>query len=382
MRRPVFFLLLASLVLQRGANAQATGTGVTLPLKPQSVRFAVIGDSGTGEKAQYDVAQQMAKYHEHFPFDFVIMLGDNIYGSKGPAGYKRKFEEPYGALLNAGVKFYAALGNHDDPNERFYKPFNMDGKRYYSFKNGNAIFFALDSNYMDPEQTNWLQRQLPDSRSVWKLCYFHHPLYSHARFHGPDTDLRARLEPILEEHGVDVVFAGHEHVYERLKPQNGVYYFVLGNAGELRFHDLMPSTDTAKGFDTDRTFMLVEIAGDEFYFQTISRAGQTVDSGVLRKPTTSAAGYSWRRGRWDLGQNSLATFMPASIPKVMPPEANPLERVCRLAGCQRRDTSPLPTAPEISPAATVRRPVVVLRVTTVLANACPSLGPNPCLPEG
>jgi predicted phosphodiesterase len=211
----------------------------------------------------------------------VIMLGDNIYGGKEPDDFKRKFEDPYKALLDGGVKFYAALGNHDQTNERLYKPFNMDGKRFYNFKRGNAEFFVLDSNYMDAQQLEWLGKQLDGSRATWKICYFHHPLYTHARFHGPDLDLRKLIEPLLQQHGVNVVFAGHEHVYERLKPQNGIFYFVLGNSGELRYHDLKPSTETAKGFDTDRTFAVVEIAGSELFFQVISRTGETVDSGVI-----------------------------------------------------------------------------------------------------
>jgi 3',5'-cyclic AMP phosphodiesterase CpdA len=157
----------------------------------------------------------------------------------------------------------------------------MDGKRYYNFKRGNAEFFALDSNYMDREQLDWLQSQLSGSRAAWKICYFHHPLYSDARAHGPDYDLRKLLEPVFQAHGVTVVFAGHEHVYERLQPRNGISYFVLGNSGQLRYHDLRPSAEMAEGFDTDRTFGLVEIAASQFYFQVISRTGETVDSGVL-----------------------------------------------------------------------------------------------------
>jgi len=279
MRRRVF-LFLGCLIL---AGDQAPPGKLELPLKAKSVRFAVIGDSGTGEKPQWDVASQMARFHESFPFEFVLMLGDNIYGGKSAADFARKFEEPYKPLLDAGVKFYACLGNHDNPNERFYKPFNMGGQRYFSFKNGNAEFFALDSNYMDPQQLDWLKDQLANSRADWKICYFHHPLYTHSKFHGADTDLRVRIEPIFEKYGVNVVLAGHEHVYERLQPQKGIYYFVLGNAGELRYGNLAPSADTAKGFDRDRTFMLVEIAGDQFYFQTISRTGATVDSGVFSR---------------------------------------------------------------------------------------------------
>ena len=188
-------------------------------------------------------------------------------------------------MLEAGVKFFACLGNHDRANEHFYKPFNMGEKRYYSFKNGNAEFFALDStyNYMDAEQLAWVKDSLRKSNAAWKICYFHHPLYTNGRFHGPDVDLRARLEPVLVANGVRVVLSGHQHAYERLKSQDGIYYFVLGNAGQLRPHDLRPSTQTAKGFDTDRCFMPMEIAGDRLYFQTISRTGQTVDSGAIER---------------------------------------------------------------------------------------------------
>jgi hypothetical protein len=252
-----------------------------LPLKAGSVRFAVMGDMGTGDKPQYDVALQMERYREKTMFDFVLMLGDNIYGGKSPAEMKKKFDDPYKPLLDAGVKFYASLGNHDNPNERFYKPFNMGDKRYYSFKKGNAEFFALDSNYMDPEQLQWLTGALHDSNAAWKVCFFHHPLYSDGKFHGPDTDLRARIEPIFQANGVRLVLSGHEHLYERIKPQGGIYYFVLGNSGELRPHNLKPSPDTAKGFDTDRDFMMMEIAGDQLYFQTISRTGETIDSGEI-----------------------------------------------------------------------------------------------------
>jgi predicted MPP superfamily phosphohydrolase len=261
--------------------AQDAAPELTLPLTPKSVRFAVIGDFGTGGREQYEVARQMARFHEKFPYDFVLTMGDNLYGGESTADFKRKFEDPYKPLLDAGVKFFAVLGNHDNPNQRFYKPFNMNGKRYYDFRRGDTEFFALDSNYMDPEQIGWLKKELSGSDAKWKICYFHHPLYSHAKMHGSDTDLRKTLEPLFQQYGVRVVLSGHEHVYERVKPQHGIYYFVLGNSGELRFHDLRPSPDTVKGFDTDRTFALFEIAGDQLYFQVISRAGATVDSGMV-----------------------------------------------------------------------------------------------------
>jgi hypothetical protein len=289
MRRSTFLWMLANGALLQG---QDSAPKVTLPMAQNSVRFAVIGDNGTGERPQYEVGQQMARYRALFPFDFVLMMGDNIYGGESQADLKRKFEDPYKPLLDAGVKFYASLGNHDHPNQRLYKPFNMGGQRFYGLKKGNVNFFALDSNYMDPPQLEWITAQLSQSRSDWNICYFHHPLYTHAHFHGADVDLRTRMEPLFESAGVNVVLSGHQHVYERIKPQKGIYYFVVGNSGELRYHDLRPSPDTAKGFDTDRTFMLVEIAGDVFNFQTITRTGETIDSGAFQRQPKPGHAYN------------------------------------------------------------------------------------------
>jgi predicted phosphodiesterase len=277
MKRLVLFLVLIT----------ATAAELKLPMKDKSVRFAVIGDNGTGLPPQFEVAKEMIKDHGSFPFDFVIMMGDNIYGSQRPDDYKRKFEEPYQPLLDAGVKFYASLGNHDDPNQRLYKPFNMDGKRYYSFTKGNVEFFALDSNYMDAAQLDWLKKALSGSKATWKICYFHHPMYSHGSDHGADVDMRKEVEPLFLENHVNVVISGHEHSYERLKPQKGIAYFVLGNSGQLRPHNLKPSSETEKGFDTDQGFGLVEVTGNDMYFQVISRTGQTVDYVVLHADSSN-----------------------------------------------------------------------------------------------
>jgi predicted phosphodiesterase len=273
-----------------GHSAPAQGVvEIKIPLKDKSVRFAVIGDSGTGESAQYEVAQKMEAYRQATNFDFVIMLGDNIYGNHAPQDFEKKFAQPYKALLNAGVKFYASLGNHDDPNdERLYKPFNMGGERYYTFQKGGVAFFALDSNYMDPNQLSWLDQNLKNSGASWKICFFHHPLFNDGRHHGADVDLRTQVLPMFQRYGVNAVFSGHEHVYQRIKPEDNIYFFVLGNSGKLMPHDFIGGGERVKGFDTDQTFMLVEITGDQLFFQTISRTGQTIDSGELPKNVSAA----------------------------------------------------------------------------------------------
>ena len=256
---------------------------LTLPNKPDSVKFLAMGDNGTGDQAQFEVAVQMTRWHVKFPFDMAIMLGDNMYGSQEPRDFVLKFEQPYKPLLDAGVKFYASLGNHDNPTNKSYKHYNMGGKLYYTYNKKNVRFFALDSNYLDPPEIQWIEQQLKDSRSDWKICYFHHPLYSDGGRHGSETDLRQTLEPLFVKYGVNVVYSGHDHIYERLKPQRGIYYFVSGAAGQLRKGDLHRSEMTAAGYDQDQSFMLNEIDGDDLFFQVISRTGKTVDSGTIHR---------------------------------------------------------------------------------------------------
>ena len=258
--------------------------GDTLPPTAQnSVRFAIIGDTGTGERAQYETGAMLIKSRAVFPFEFIIMVGDNLYGSERPQDFKRKFETPYQPLIDANIPFYASLGNHDDPNQRFYKLFNMNGERYYTFKKQSVRFFALDSNYMDRDQLAWLKKELEASGSDWKIAFFHHPLYSSGGTHGSEVDLRQQVEPLFLQYGLSVVFAGHEHFYERVKPQRGIQHFTNGGAAKLRAGDIRKTNLTAVGYDADNTYMLAEIAGDVMTFQTLNRMGKRIDGGTVAK---------------------------------------------------------------------------------------------------
>ncbi|MBI4165777.1 MAG: metallophosphoesterase [Acidobacteria bacterium] len=261
---------------------------VPLPNKGGSLKFCVLGDFGTGERPQYQLAEQMAALHGRFNYDLVVLVGDNLYGSERPQDFQQKFELPYKPLLDSGVKFYASLGNHDSREQRFYKLFNMEGKLYYAFSpKSNVRFFAFDSTYPEPEEIKWLEDELAASKNDWKIVFFHHPLYSSGKRHGSDLRLREVLEPLFLKYNVSLVLNGHDHFYERVKPQKGINYFVVGSGGELRAGNIdRGSGITAKGFDTDLAFMAAEIIADDMYFNAISRTGQTVDSGVLtrRKP--------------------------------------------------------------------------------------------------
>lgn len=291
---------IATVFVDTAAPPPVTAT-LALPLIEGSVRFAVMGDTGHGTQEQYQVARQMAAVHRLFPFDLVIMLGDNIYGADAPADMRAKFEVPYKPLIDAGVEFRAVLGNHDNPNQRLYRLFGMGGERYYSFQPpkgpasgpGSVRFFALDSGYLDKLQLDWLDAELAACDSEWRLAYFHHPLYSSGRTHGSSLESRAVLEPLFVKHGVSAAFSGHDHVYERIKPQKGgIVYWVSGAGGSLRPGDVRAGAMTAKAFDRDFHFMIVEISGDDLYFQVISRGGLTVDGGRLHRrgaPAPAAA---------------------------------------------------------------------------------------------
>src|SRR6188768_1703676 len=147
-------LVVTAVAAQRAPAEQVTA----LPNREGSLKFAVLGDFGTGTSQQYQLAEQMTKLHQRFKYDLVILVGDNLYGSERPQDFKKKFEIPYKPLLDAGVEFYASLGNHDAREQRLCKLFNMDGKLYYTFTpRGNVRFFALDSGYPVPEQIKWLE---------------------------------------------------------------------------------------------------------------------------------------------------------------------------------------------------------------------------------
>jgi hypothetical protein len=295
MKRFNYFLLVFILVISGAMPAAVTAQknslqtaptaaqGLTLPMREGSVRFMAVGDTGRGNREQNELAQVMFEYRKLFPFEFVLLMGDNIYYQESAEDMKTKFENVYRPLLNDGVKFYASLGNHDESNQRFYEHFNMNGEEYYRVSKGGVSFYALNSTYMDKRQLTWLETELAKDDAKWKIAFFHHPPYSSGKRHGSEVEIRDFLEPLFIKYSVDVVLTGHEHFYERIKPQKGIYYFVTGAGGEVRKNNVKKNSPlTEKAFDTDLSFMLFEIAGDEMYFQVVSRARATVDSGMIK----------------------------------------------------------------------------------------------------
>ncbi len=218
-----------------------------LPGPSSPLRFAVFGDSGSGEAPQWRVAGVLERSHPQL----VLVLGDIVYPRGADDEYDQKFFAPYGPLLSR-VPFFTAPGNHDYGNHWFAGPGQRrfeeayrrvhDKPKYYSFDAGPAHFVSLDDNEADyiaaaapigpgSEQRAWLERDLAASRAPWKIVFLHVPLYTSTAFHGDNDYLRRWLEPLFRRYGVQVVFQGHDHLYERSRPIGGIVYVTAGSGG-------------------------------------------------------------------------------------------------------------------------------------------------------
>ncbi len=251
-----------------------------------TVRFLAVADTGSGDANQRAVGQQMALVHQRRPVDLVILGGDNIYPSGDLAMVESAFQQPYGALLRAGVPFHAVLGNHDirtangDPQVA-YKPFGMNG-RYYTLRRGPLEFFLLDTNGNADwqRQISWLRTVLARSSAPWKVVVGHHPIYS-SGFYGNDPHLRAKLATLMQRHGVQLYINGHDHNYERSKPINGITYLVVGGGGA----HLRPIVSTDQSARAASVFSFAEImAGPrELQLWAWDKNGRAIDQAVLAR---------------------------------------------------------------------------------------------------
>lgn len=299
----------------------------------REVHIAFIGDAGTGDSKQRAVRDQIVKDGP----THVFLLGDNIYSEGSRRYFAPRFDDIYAPLLTKGVPFHAALGNHDvegcdatplsplPPDGRAYVadglrcdaryqllhgPFGyVRNLRYYSValpsRNPLMEVFVLDSNTLkgsqsklllreDTAQIEWLDRALGASRARWKVVIMHHPPHSPTTgaksfFFVPigggrtrEYQLDLQLSPILRKHRVDVVFAGHNHFYARMLPQEGIRYFVSGGGGRKTYDFKKQPGYVAAGGDWYH-FVSVRVTPTSFTYRAIDSAGEVRDSGWWAK---------------------------------------------------------------------------------------------------
>jgi hypothetical protein len=262
------------------------------PLGPSVVdtpplRFVAMGDMGSRLPGQTAMARQLYRAYQREPFAFVLMLGDNIYPNGDVAKWgKASFLDPYAPLLKCGVRFYAALGNHDvlDGHGPASMAFFGMPARYYTFEQGPVRFFALDTNQFDAVQQQWLKHGLGASSAPWNVVFGHHPVYS-SGMHGNTRGLLERLRPILTAAatGRNVVYlAGHDHNYERFKPlDGGVHYIVSGGGGA----SLRPFSKKIRAGSVRRAVayhaVWLEATAQRLGFTTRDAQGRVLDAGTL-----------------------------------------------------------------------------------------------------
>ena len=253
-------------------------------------RLAIVGDVGTGKKAEWATARLIAESAQTDPFDGLVLLGDNVYPDGDPRRLDATVFDPFAEVLEAGATLLPVLGNHDVQDghaEGQVAGLGMPG-RWYSTEIGPALFIGLDSNLVDdPEQLRWLEASLATSSSTFIVVAMHHPAYS-AGFHGSEKSVQETWVPLFDRYGVSLVLAGHDHDYQRSIPLAGVTYIVSGAGAKLR-----PTgrSDFTAASASVHHFVDLGLWSDRIELQAISQDGQfdhiTIGS-VVERPGPGA----------------------------------------------------------------------------------------------
>jgi hypothetical protein len=309
-------LLLGLLGLGQGGVRGETATALTprrpvaqgAPAGDDAVRFAVIGDFGTGSANQRRVANLVKIWQP----DFITTVGDNNY----PAGAADTIDKNIGQFYSDYIypyqgsyispnpvvpenRFWPVLGNHDwmslscltgPCTGPYFDYFTLPGnERYYDLVRGPVHLFFVDSDQLEPDgylansrQAAWLKAAVAASQTPWQIVLMHHPPYNSGRNNGPEP----RLQWPFQAWGVDAVLTGHEHLYERSTVE-GIPYFVNGSGGnDLREFDV-PRPCTAARYNENFGAMLVESTAQTVTFQFRNIANQLIDSYTLPAPPTN-----------------------------------------------------------------------------------------------
>lgn len=253
------------------------------------VRFAVIGDFGTGEGAENEVAGAVRTWMQESDADALVTTGDNVYPDGNPARFDAAWREPYGWVETSGATVVASLGNHDVLTSGGTEVMELLGMSapWYSRKLGPVRLFVLDANRPDdPDQLAWLQRALTRSQAPWEIAVFHQPVYSCA-IHRNTSRVQAWFLPVLKEQRVDLVLNGHDHNYQRFGSETGNTYVVTGGGGArlYRMHECLPGTPAPGVSDVEHHhFVTVEADSDSLHLQAIATDGTVIDDVDLMDP--------------------------------------------------------------------------------------------------
>jgi hypothetical protein len=269
------------------------------------LEFLVLGDGGSGSLAQYRVAEAMRR----FPADFVLHTGDVVYPKFLPGLADTRCFSVYRDQMRT-TPFFFAYGNHDlgyglevdirPFQEAFYLPTNTatGSEEFYSFDHGDAHvavlfapFFYQYTMTAGDRQHTWLADDLARSTKPWKIVVAHMPLLSsgphgrddHNRNGVPDShDLMRLVLPLASAHGVQVIFAGHDHAYERFCPTNGVHLVTTAGGGALLYGASLLDPASSQ-FHLQYHFVQVRIVGETMTLRAIDDAARVFDEFTIQR---------------------------------------------------------------------------------------------------
>jgi hypothetical protein len=250
-----------------------------------SLEFAVLGDFGTGDEDQLEVASALRRWVRHRPIDALVTTGDNIYEEGHPEDFPEAWHQPYGWVDRADMPVLAALGNHDletNGGAPVMRLFDLPG-RWYAHRIGPVEFFVLDGNVPHaPRQAEFLADALRRSSAPWRVAVFHQPAYS-CSDHGSTPAIQETWVPLLQAGDVDVVFSGHDHNYQRFPPIRGMVFIVTGGGGARLdgVDDCPPGTPgPVAELDDRHHFLYVRARRDSFRIEAIAVPGSDFVDGV------------------------------------------------------------------------------------------------------
>ncbi len=293
---PTFTASITATNPQKLTTPSATSTYMPIVTKTPSpeVVFAAIGDYGSGDQSEGEVADLIKSWQP----DFIITLGDNNYpiGSAGHIDeaigqFFHSFIYPYTGSYGPGAdvnRFFPCLGNHDvqtDYGQPYYDYFTLPGnERYYDFTWGPVHLFALDNIETEPDgvgetsvQAEWLKAGLAASNSPWNIVYMHYAPYSS----GPHGSITYAQWP-YGEWGAEAVLSAHDHTYERLL-ENGLVYFVNGVGGAGRYNFVNIVDGSQMRYNAEYGAMKITASETRVLFEFIDISGEVVDTYELTK---------------------------------------------------------------------------------------------------
>jgi hypothetical protein len=278
----------------------------TFAAAADSFNFAVIGDTRSDSAAHQSVIERLAAY----PSAFYLHLGDFVYYGDSAGQWRTFFNIEDTVFQDRPI--LPMIGNHETPSWPYDTLFALPGAgEYYSVDYANVHFVILNtSGDLYNAQRDWLRNDLiaahNNPATDWIIVNFHRPPYSSGS-HGSQVDVQEAWCPLFDSNRVDIVFAGHDHDYERTIPINGVTYIVSGGGG-APLGSVGSNPWTAYSESTHQ-FCLVKIKGLKLAMYSIRPDGSICDSLIMDR----TGGIAERSGNTALEFNVIPNPFKNSI---------------------------------------------------------------------